>query len=357
MALIEEFKSFSKTTVFRVLLHIGFWLIYLSAPIIQYSSFTDFSNAFLLLTFIINLVFALFYYPFAYLIVPKYFKWEKLHFFLGATIILYVLFFYCTKGIQNFALSHFAFTEYDKNYLNESANRKIYFLPFILQLIIVTAIPLTLKVLRRFYALQDEKDELEKLNTELELNFLKSQINPHFLFNTLNNIYSLSLQKSDAAPEMIIKLSDLMRYILYECNVEKIALEKEVSFMKDYVELEKLRYGKHVDIRFDVEGNLEGKQTPPLLLIHFVENAFKHGVNAQFGQSYVAMRLKTDEKGLQFSIENNKPVNGAKIENQKGGIGLENIKKRLELIYPGKYDLHISSGEATYRVDLIIDAL
>jgi sensor histidine kinase YesM len=357
MKLIEEFKSFSKTPVFRVILHIGFWLLYLSAPIIQYNSFTEFSNAFLWLTFIINIVFVLFYYPFAYWIVPKFFKWEKLHLFLATTILLYVVFFYASKGIQAFSLSHFTFTDYDKNYLNQSAARKIYFLPFILQLVIVTSIPLTLKVLRRFYALQDEKDELEKLNTELELNFLKSQINPHFLFNTLNNIYSLSLQKSDLAPEMIIKLSDLMRYILYECNVEKIALEKEVAFMKDYVELEKLRYGNHVDIRFKVEGILEGKKTPPLLLIHFVENAFKHGVNAQFGKSYVAMELKTGKHSMQFSIENNKPVNGAKVENQSGGIGLENIKKRLQLIYPGKYDLHINSEAAMYRVDLTIEEL
>lgn len=354
MLLIEEFKLFARTRIFRVLLHIGFWLIYLSAPVLQYNSFTDFSNAFLWLTVVVNLVFVLFYYPFAYWIVPRYFKWEKMHLFIFFTIVLYTIFFYCTKGIQHFALAHFVFTDYDKNYLNESASRKLYFLPYILQLIIVTAIPLTLKVLRRFYALQDEKDELEKLNTELELNFLKSQINPHFLFNTLNNIYSLSLQKSDLAPEMIIKLSDLMRYILYECNVEKVPLEKEVAFMKDYVELEKLRYGKHVDIQFNVEGSLDGKQTPPLLLIHFVENAFKHGVNAQLGQSYISMHLKTTGSGLAFSIENNKPVNGIKPENMTGGIGLENIKKRLRLIYPGKYDLNINSGATTYRVDLTI---
>ena len=357
MNLFDRFKTISKTTGFRIILHTGFWLIYLSAPIIQYTSFTEFSNAFLWLTFIVNIVFVVFYYPFAYWIVPRFFKWEKIHLFLLTTVSLYIIFFYTTKQIQFFALAHFRFSEYDTAYINQSIHKNIYFLPFLLELIIVTSIPLTLKILRRFYALQDEKDELEKLNTKLELNFLKSQINPHFLFNTLNNIYSLSLQKSDLAPEMIIKLSDLMRYILYECDVEKTDLEKEVAFMKDYVELEKLRYGNHVDIRFDVEGNMEGKKTPPLLLIHFVENAFKHGVNAQFGQSYVTMHLKTDKQSLQFSIENNKPVNGAKPEYQTGGIGLENIRKRLELIYPGKYNLRIHAEPSIYRVDLMIDKL
>ena len=166
MSFLEQFKLVSKTTAFRIFLHVGFWLIYLSAPIIQYSTLTEFSNTFLWLTFVVNIVFALFYYPFAYWIVPRFFKWEKMHLFLIATISLYILFFYTTKQIQSFAVSHYRFSDYDISYINQSINRNIFFLPFLLELIIVTSIPLTLKVLRRFYALQDEKDELEKLNNE-----------------------------------------------------------------------------------------------------------------------------------------------------------------------------------------------
>jgi LytS/YehU family sensor histidine kinase len=223
-----------------------------------------------------------------------------------------------------------------------------------MQMVIITAIPLSLKFVRRFYRLQDEKNKLAKLNTELELNFLRSQINPHFLFNTLNNIYSLALQQSDKTPGMIIKLSDLMRYILYECDVERISLEKEVAIMKDYVELEKLRHGENVQIDFEVEGDLKGKTTPPLLLIHFVENAFKHGVNAQFGRSFVKMRLYAGADSLQFHIVNNKPPNNRQNHTAGGGIGLENIRKRLQLIYPGKHSLTAGDEPDLFQVELTV---
>ncbi|MBC8172438.1 MAG: sensor histidine kinase [Chitinophagales bacterium] len=206
--------------------------------------------------------------------------------------------------------------------------------------------------MRRFYKLQDEKNSLTKINTELELNFLKSQINPHFLFNTLNNIYSLALQKNDKAPEMIIKLSDLMRYMLYECNVEKNDLQKEVQFMRDYIELEKLRHGTDVEIDFLVSGDLRNKGIPPLLLIPFVENAFKHGVNAQFGKSWVKINLTANDDTFTFHIENNKPVNGNVVTKRGHGIGIENTKKRLHLIYPGRHRLSIHEEHHIYSVAL-----
>lgn len=242
-------------------------------------------------------------------------------------------------------------------FLNEAVQRKVYYLPEFLQLVIVTAIPLSLKFMRRYYRLQDEKNNLEKLNTNLELNFLKAQLNPHFLFNSLNNIYSLALHKSDKAPEMLIKLSDLMRYMLYECNVEKSSLDKEIAFMKNYIELEKIRHGEDAEIQFEVEGNTMHKSIPPLLLIPFVENAFKHGVNAQMGKSWVKFHLTLTETGLRFTGENNKPFNGAAVLKNSGGIGIENARKRLELSYPHKFSLDINNTNETYKVSVEIPEL
>jgi LytS/YehU family sensor histidine kinase len=193
------------------------------------------------------------------------------------------------------------------------------------------------------------------MNTELELNLLKSQINPHFLFNTLNNIYSLSLQKSDRSPEMILKLSDLMRYMLYECNVPFIDLQREIQFLQDYIDLEKIRHGEKVEILFSVQGAPDGLKIPPLLLIPFVENAFKHGVNAQFGNAWVHISLLLENNHIVFEIKNNKPQTAAQRNLNSSGIGIENAKKRLQLIYPNKHVLEINDLSASFHIKLSID--
>ncbi|MBC8046153.1 MAG: histidine kinase [Fimbriimonadaceae bacterium] len=357
MTFQERYKKIFKTKQFRVLLHVGFWSFYLSLPIFQYFAYTTFSNNWIILITVINLIYVAYYYPFAYYVTPKFFNARKMHFFILSLLALYVSFFYLCLYIEKYAVANYTFNEADMGFLSQAVQRQVYYLPEFLQVIIVTAIPLSLKFMRRFYKLQDEKSNLEKLNTNLELNFLKSQLNPHFLFNSLNNIYSLALQKNDKAPEMIIKLSDLMRYMLYECNVEKSDLEKEVTFMKDYIDLEKIRHGENVEIDFIIDGDLKNKKIPPLLLIPFVENAFKHGVNAQFGKSWVKFKLAANATTIQFISENNKPFNGISVHTKPGGIGIENVKKRLELIYPAKHTLHIDEQNSIYKVDLEIKNL
>lgn len=229
----------------------------------------------------------------------------------------------------------------------------------LIRMVIVTAIPLSIKMMRRYGRINAEKSNLIKLNTELELNFLKAQINPHFLFNSLNNIYALALQKSDRSPEMILKLSDLMRYMLYEYNVPLINLDRELKFLNDYIDLEKIRHGEKAKINFTLSGETLDKQIPPLLLIPFVENAFKHGINAQFNSAWVNvdMKLDTPENDFIFTISNNKPLVPEKKQQAAGGIGIENAKKRLEMIYPNKHTLSIDSPLDTFIVSLIIPKL
>lgn len=201
-----------------------------------------------------------------------------------------------------------------------------------------------------------DKKELQSQNLASELNFLKSQINPHFLFNTLNNLYALSLKKSDKAPETVLMLSEMMRYMLYECNVEKVPLTKEVNYLKNYLELEKIRLGKNFDITFEVHGDEKDMEIAPLMFIPFIENSFKHGMNNLISDGFVHIDLFLKEGEIDMTIKNNNGHQNLKGEDQKnsGGIGLINIRRRLNLIYPSKHNLDISQDEKTYTVNLHI---
>jgi two-component system LytT family sensor kinase len=190
--------------------------------------------------------------------------------------------------------------------------------------------------------------DLENQRLSAELAFLKSQINPHFLFNSLNSIYSLAYQRSETTPEAILKLSEIMRYMLYECNDNRVDLFKELQYVQNYIDLQKIRFGNNAHIDFKISGKVENQQIVPLLLIGFVENAFKHGV-ANAGQSPIRLLIEVDESHLQFFIQNKKHTNN---RDEGGGIGLNNVRRRLDLLYPGKYNLEIRDEIDTYTVEL-----
>jgi len=204
---------------------------------------------------------------------------------------------------------------------------------------------------------RDRKDlETEKMQSELK--FLKSQINPHFLFNTLNSIYALTLKKSDKAPEIVIKLSEMMRYMLYECNERQVPLHKEVQYIRNYVDLEMLRQGQKVRIDFRVEGDIRDQKIAPLIFTPFLENSFKHGVN-QISEGFVDILLEVQEKNVILQIENSKPSRQQVVNHRKpsGGIGLANVRRRLELLYPDAYDLKITDSSDRYKVHLDVELI
>ena len=201
---------------------------------------------------------------------------------------------------------------------------------------------------------QREKKELQTKTMQSELRFLKSQINPHFLFNTLNNLYALTLKKSDQAPEIVLKLSEMMRYMLYECNEKQVSLEKEVNYLRNYLDLEGLRQGKKVDISFIVDGVVTDQKIAPLLFITFLENSFKHGLSHHIQKGFVNIKMKVHNKNLEFSIENSKPDQANRFQDRRrvGGIGLVNVRRRLNLIYPGQHQLKITESPDSYAVSL-----
>ena len=213
-----------------------------------------------------------------------------------------------------------------------------------------------LKFMRDSITLQDVElrmKEVERQKIEAELRALKSQVNPHFFFNTLNSLYSLSLDKSDKAPELILKLSDLMRYVIYESTDDMVPVEKQLEFLQSYVYLERLRADESLKIDFEVKGSNLNLKVAPLLYIAFIENSFKHGSKAKSDHPYIHIVFNLDrEDRVGFTIENSlEPHRGKKAA---GGIGLANVKKRLELLYPGRYELNISETNSVYRVELII---
>ncbi len=200
-----------------------------------------------------------------------------------------------------------------------------------------------------------EKQDLQTQTIQSELRFLKSQINPHFLFNTLNNLYALTLKKSDEAPEIVIKLSEMMRYMLYECNEKRVPLKKEVNYLRNYLDLEKLRQGKNVSINFEVEGVIEDQEIAPLMFIPFLENSFKHGLNNEIMEGFVNIFMQVENREIHFFIENSKSASTPRPENRRsGGIGLVNVKRRLDLLYPNQYELTISDNPNSYAVNLEI---
>ncbi|MES2807162.1 MAG: histidine kinase [Bacteroidota bacterium] len=190
--------------------------------------------------------------------------------------------------------------------------------------------------------------DLENQRLSAELAFLKSQINPHFLFNSLNSIYSLAYQQSVNTPGAILKLSEIMRYMLYECNDNKVDLSKELQYLQNYIDLQKIRFGNNAQIDYKIDGEVTDQKIVPLLLIAFIENAFKHGVGNDT-QSPIIMVISIDKEHLQFYIENKKYANN---RDAVGGIGLMNVKRRLDLLYPGKYNLEIRDEIDTYTCEL-----
>ena len=206
----------------------------------------------------------------------------------------------------------------------------------------------------KFYVKQrdDEKTlaDLEKQNLEQQLDYLKYQINPHFLMNTLNNIHALVDIDPEMAKESIVELSKIMRFVLYEGNKKTVPLERELQFLQDYITLMRLRVSDKVPITVDIDEQTSGYEIPPLVLITFVENAFKHGIS--YNQpSFIDVKATVSGRRFVFTCSNSKiPVN----DNKPGGIGLQNIQKRLELIYGKSYTLDISEDASTYHIKLEI---
>jgi sensor histidine kinase YesM len=218
----------------------------------------------------------------------------------------------------------------------------------------VAGFVVAIKLLKYWYFKKIENENLEKANLKAELELLKGQLQPHFLFNTLNNLYALILQQSKEAPQVVIKLSELLQYMLKESPLGMVSLEKELNMLQHYMALEKMRFGERLDLTFSVQGPADQKMIAPLILLPFVENTFKHGVSEIIEQPWITMDMIIRKDTLSMKLINGKSekVNGSK--HPASGTGLVNVKKRLDLLYGKQYELKTLDEPETYVVNLTI---
>jgi len=213
----------------------------------------------------------------------------------------------------------------------------------------VLAIPMTVKMMEYLAKVKQHEQVLINDKLEAELIFLKNQVHPHFLFNTLNSLYSLILKKSDQSLEVVLKLSGLLRYMLYETNAPEVSLEKELDSIKNYLELEQIRYGKRVELSFNAWGDFGSHRIAPMLLLPFIENSFKHSTKGFSGIAMIAIEIGAKEGELILKVENSIP-SGNEKSTLASGIGLQNVKRRLDILYPNQHQLKIEEEKESFSV-------
>lgn len=292
-------------------------------------------------------------YSLMYWVIPRLLLKGKYLITAAAVIILFILAGCFSAFISNFIIAPARLFLFGNELMMPAKS------PFFLSLlaglrggITIGGIAAAIKLMKHLYMKEQKNMLLQKENIDSQLQLLKAQVHPHFLFNTLNNLYSLTLSGSEKAPLVVTHLSNLLRYILYECNEKEVPLSKEIEVIKQYIELEKLRYGNRIDISFKNSGNIDELKIAPLLLLPFIENSFKHGVSEQLEQCWINLHLHTGSNKLSFHLTNsNSGINIA----EKGGIGLQNIQKRLDLLYADKYNLTIKNDEDMYLVKLELE--
>lgn len=239
--------------------------------------------------------------------------------------------------------------------INRFPNLKLsrYFLFIVVTTLVVFLITTGFYFFKQWFIERQKQDEIANQQLDTELKLLKAQINPHFLFNALNNVYSLTQVEPEKAGEMVLKLSEVLRYMLYDSEKDKIYLEKEISNINSLMELHQIQYDNKAKINFSIFGNVYDKLIHPMLLFPFFENAFKHGNLFQLENSFIYSNLKIKENHLYFTIENTFVENSSK--DKVGGLGIDNVQKRLQLFYPNKYQLEIKKEEKVFKVSLKLE--
>jgi hypothetical protein len=351
--------SVLKKVTVQIIIHIAAWACFLLLPLVFYPipraprESNIFAERYLTTFFIVNLgILIAFYYLNTYFFIPKLLDTKK---FLAYTLlILGLLVFYGffprvyhgLFGSLQPQLAQPGRPPRPRNYpLVNSYNIAIFLMVFVFS----TGI----KVINQWLRSEQRTKEIANEKLQAELSFLKAQINPHFLFNTLNNIYALASSQSEHTAAAVMKLSNIMRYVLSEARNDMVPLEKEILFTSHYIELQKMRLTDKTSIDFTINGDPMGRQIAPLLLLPFVENAFKYGVSTR-EWSPIRILLEINENSLYFSITNHKHFSSSLKMADNTGIGINNTRRRLDLLYDGKYELIINDKTNEFSVHLNI---
>ncbi len=329
---------------YRVFWHVLFWVLIYLFYALTYGGYAEKYKEELISNLILLPARIAFTYAFIYYLMPV-FLFNKRYFTFSSLAVIHAMLF----GFALWALLHlFVYCKgcmYDVEY-------PLFHWPKIFGLIIgnyeIPAVAGVIVMFKKWYTDQQKTRALEKDKLEAELKFLKSQIHPHFLFNTLNNLYALTLKKSDKAPDMVIRISEMLDYMLYQSNEKEVELSKEINLIQNFLELERIRYGDRLDLKFQIQGDPEDKFIAPLLLLPFLENSFKHGVSNNTGNPFIHMQIEITEDDFSMHISNS--FGNQTKESYSEGIGLKNVERRLELLYKEQYILRISKNDGIFEV-------
>ncbi len=331
----------------RIALHLALWGLYAAVEFVANLPHYPDPRELLLQTLFFLPVIALPFYFVGYVLVPRLlWSGHKLWFWTSCFAVLLVVLLirlYWTNWYWTLINGHdfnIPLSKISKNLIRDYA---------------VIGFAVALKIIRDWEKKDRQTAQLKQEKRDAELQFLRAQIHPHFLFNTLNNLYGLALQQSPNTPDSILRLSGLLDFILYECNEDQIPIRKEIRLLHDYIELERLRFGERLQLKFQHDDPPENLRIAPLLLLPFVENAFKHGANATNDTVVIKVDLRVTENLLIFQVENslrNQPKNK---KNGAKGIGWQNVEKRLEWLYPHRHHLFKTETDERFLVSLKIE--
>jgi hypothetical protein len=295
-------------------------------------------------------------YSLVYFVVPKYLIREK---YLAAAIIVVLLFI--ATAVFGSSLGKFMVWPVRNSFfpglqLPHPNTKEVFYLSLLAGLrgsITIGGIAAAIKLMKYWYIKEQKNLQLQKENAASQLQLLKAQVHPHFLFNTLNNIYSYTQETAPFAAELVSKLSDLLRYVLYEGNAARVLLSKELKMIEDYVGLEKVRYGNKLDLNIRFPEKTDHLYIAPLLLLPLVENCFKHGTSHMIDQPWISMHITLDHAILHLKLLNGKVDQPE--ETASSGIGIRNVQKRLELLYPGKHSVSIADEAEVFIINLRLE--
>jgi Histidine kinase len=325
-------------------LNAAFWLLFFSYKFYDFTGFMTPRVALLRigLPMFFHIILSYTHYFF---ILPDLLRTKRvLRYFSRLLPVIAVIMFFQVLS-ENVVFADFAQSDYYKTF---SWSRFVSTLWDQMSFMIFTGM---IKFAADWFALENKKKELENQKLNAELNYLKAQINPHFLFNTLHNLNYLTQTKSEEASAVVIKLSNIMRYMIYDSNKKVVPLFKEIDYIKDYLDLERIRLNNQFEIEFDITEANDQIEIAPLILIPFIENAFKHGVSDKYPESWVKMKLKSTSKEMSMRVSNSVFEDNS-TEGEASGFGLKNVQQRLELSYPNRFSLDINEAKNEYNVDL-----
>ncbi len=332
--------------------HFLFWIGYFMINFIRWGSYFDdytYSLKSNLVEFPIHIV--LTYFNIFYLI-PKFVLKKKFLLYIICLLLSLVMVYIIRTGLNFFLVTENIWPEAVGNQRAFSFN---HILAVTIGEIYVVALVTAIKLTVDWITERKKNESLRELQLQTELKYLKSQIQPHFFFNTLNNLYALIIEKSEKASDVVLKLSDIMQYVLYDIKASKIELLNEINYIHSYLELEELRYGNKVTSEIEIKGDIDDITIPPLLLLPFIENCFKHGTKNNDNITLNIYFENSKNEQLIFKAKNNFNRHNEIIK--KHGIGIQNITRRLELLYKNKYTLETTIIDDTYNVSLKIPIL